>query len=117
MKILVVDDDRDIASLMADVIHFAVPDAIVVTATNGKEALDLLSNEQDFTDVIITDLAMPMMDGRKLCIELREMGNHGTIVLMTAHETKDSDAKLFDAIFQKPVSIFDIIAFIKNHVP
>jgi CheY-like chemotaxis protein len=43
----------------------------VESATNGKEALDMLKTV--LPDVIITDLMMPKMDGKELISNLRAM--------------------------------------------
>jgi CheY-like chemotaxis protein len=60
MRVLVVDDDRDIREELADYLTAAGHDAL--TAPDGKAALTLCRAEQE-PDVILLDLWMPVMDG------------------------------------------------------
>lgn len=59
-KILVVEDDQDIAEAMIDVL--VDEGYLVAHASNGREALDLL-HKQLAPAVILLDLMMPEMDG------------------------------------------------------
>lgn len=63
-SILVVDDDEDVRSLYESVISsWALPVALT-TATDGFDALVLIGNAPP--DLLITDLAMPGMDGFRM---------------------------------------------------
>jgi CheY-like chemotaxis protein len=57
--VLVVDDDRDIRDVLAEVLAFE--GYAVISAMHGAEALDLL--REWHADLIILDLMMPVMDG------------------------------------------------------
>jgi CheY-like chemotaxis protein len=60
-SVLVIDDDQDLRTVIQDVLEdqgFAV-----VTAANGREALDLLLRGETEPALILLDLAMPVMDG------------------------------------------------------
>ena len=60
-KILVIEDDDDIRRNLHELLEsegFAT-----ISASNGKEALDLLSKESTLPDLILLDLMMPIMDG------------------------------------------------------
>ena len=59
--ILVIDDDLDLRSSVAEVLEEAGFQA--VTASNGRDALRLLLEEQLHPDLILLDLMMPVMDG------------------------------------------------------
>ena len=65
--ILIVDDERAIASMLAD--YFSMEGYRTVTATSGEEALDRASGE---IDVVLLDVNMPGMDGFEVCPRLRE---------------------------------------------
>ncbi len=65
--ILIVDDERAIASMLAD--YFSMEGYRTVTATSGEEALDRASGE---IDVVLLDVNMPGMDGFEVCRRLRE---------------------------------------------
>ena len=70
LRILVVDDDADgrdaIAALLGEY------GAKVVAVGNGVDALKTLTNEAP--DVLVSDIAMPGMDGQSLMRRIRELG-------------------------------------------
>ena len=60
--ILIVEDESEMRSLLVGYIRRSQPDLEVVgSAVNGKEALQLA--EERHPDIVITDIAMPIMDG------------------------------------------------------
>ena len=63
--------------------------ASITVASNGKEAVDLVSQSQapgeDPYDIILMDIQMPVLDGYKATKKLREMGVTAPIIAMTAH--------------------------------
>jgi CheY-like chemotaxis protein len=61
-RVLVVDDDYDLAQLLREVLTY--DNCEVEIATNGMEAMDLL-NAGEF-DAVICDLMMPRIDGEAL---------------------------------------------------
>jgi len=69
----------------------------VVTASNGREALDLL--EKTFFPIVITDWMMPELDGLELCRRIREMEWPGYIfiILLTARGAVDDIITGLDA--------------------
>ena len=79
-KILVVDDDEFILSL----VEMALDEENkyeVVKASNGREALDEKA-KSDF-DLIITDIIMPEIDGIKFIDELRKNDKGTPIIAMS----------------------------------
>jgi two-component system, chemotaxis family, chemotaxis protein CheY len=78
--ILVVDDERDIRSTVAEMLElegYAVDEAV-----NGADALDAV--ERRTPDVILLDMRMPVLDGWGFARELRHRGRQIPIVVMTA---------------------------------
>jgi two-component system alkaline phosphatase synthesis response regulator PhoP len=81
--ILVVDDD-------AIVLHVLERDLVqagfnVLTAVNGKEALDIVVRE--LVDIIVSDISMPEMDGLEFCARIRQSPEHVDIpfIFLTVH--------------------------------
>jgi CheY-like chemotaxis protein len=66
LVILVVDDEAAIREMLAEILEGA--GHRVVTATSGRDALELMSRER--YDVILTDIRMPDLDGRDLYREI-----------------------------------------------
>ena len=61
-RVLVVDDDYDLAQLLREVLTF--DNCEVEIATNGMEAMDILRAGE--FDAVICDLMMPRLDGEAL---------------------------------------------------
>jgi PAS domain S-box-containing protein len=108
LNILVVDDDElvreAIAGMLASAGHH------VVQASDGREALAKL--ERNHFDLVVTDLAMPEMDGWALASEVRDRWPSIRIVLTTGHtlpqEKMNQDRNLVDAIIYKPIRLDDL---------
>ena len=81
-KVLVIDDEPDILK----VISFRLKKAgyEVLTASNGKIALDLISVNKP--DLILLDLRMPVMGGEEVCAQLKNdaLLKEIPIILLTA---------------------------------
>lgn len=82
-RILVVDDDRQITRMLRASLQASGYD--VTTAQNGREALQQIQKEKP--DLIITDVAMPEMDGVELTRFVRRALDTPIIVL----SVRDSD--------------------------
>ena len=76
-KILVVDDEPDLLSLLQEWLEEAGHE--VYAATNGWEALELFSQQRPA--LTITDLRMPGMDGFQLISRIREMSGAHVLAL------------------------------------
>ncbi|MBP5384098.1 MAG: response regulator transcription factor, partial [Lachnospiraceae bacterium] len=86
MKILVVDDESRIRKLVRD---FLVKQNYEVTeAANGKEAVDVFFEKNDF-DLIILDIMMPVMDGWQVCREIRAYSKVPIIMLTAKSDERD----------------------------
>ncbi len=81
--VLVVDDEDIIRSLMKRALVAAGYD--VLLARNGREALDLLERHRGEVDVVLSDLVMPVMDGRDLAERIREDFPDLPVVWMSGH--------------------------------
>ncbi len=79
-NILIVEDDKNLRKLIVTCLK--KNNYNTYEATNGEEALDVL--DKNFTDLVITDIMMPKMDGFELVKELRESKYNVPILLITA---------------------------------
>ncbi len=82
MKVLIVDDER----IERDGIRFLLEkhfDVEISEAWNGKVALHAL--RQEATDVLMTDIKMPFMDGMELIREARKLYPHLEIIVFSAY--------------------------------
>lgn len=112
-KVLVVDDELAVADTLSGLLGEEGYE--VRTAENGKEALGLM--DSDCPDVVVSDVMMPVMDGRELVRRIREDTRFDgiKIVLMSAatglfgHEPAGEDAFL-----RKPFSIDDMLDVLRR---
>ena len=85
-KVLIVDDEADIADTLAS--HFKFIGYDTDTAANGKEALAKLG--VDGAEVVITDIKMPVMDGIDLIREIKLLYPMIRVVVITGHVTLEN---------------------------
>jgi len=114
--ILVVDDEamiREIARATLERFGYEV-----VTAKNGKEALDILSGGEMTVSIVITDLAMPVMDGSQLVRNIREADQNIPILAMSGFVEPDQAADMrsmgVDTILDKPFTAEVLLTAIKK---
>jgi DNA-binding response OmpR family regulator len=112
-KIFIIDDDLGLQTVLG----LALKDAgyEVVTATDGQEGIDRLSEVQP--DLVLSDVMMPYVDGVQLFESLKEqLRDEGIpIVIMTALNRKAwfADLEAEGAIIlQKPFEIDHLIAVV-----
>lgn len=91
-NILLVDDEPLFVSSVADALRQRFTDHGVVTAGDGAEALQKLS-EQTF-DLLITDLEMPRLDGFQLLLAMNNRGVSCPAIVISAHNTPELDGRL-----------------------
>lgn len=120
LKILIVDDIFTNRLLLSELIKSV--GHISVQAENGKQAVDLLSNE-DF-DLILMDIEMPVMNGLETTEMIRKTfpspKNVIPIIALTAHNPslffEDFSDAGFDELITKPYSLDKIVELINNLV-
>ncbi|MCP4969784.1 MAG: response regulator [Arcobacter sp.] len=82
LKLLFVDDEKVLLDIITDT--FVKLDTNFLTASNGKEALDLINSNNDIS-VIVTDINMPIMNGLEMMKVLNESNNEIPVIFMSAH--------------------------------
>src|SRR5207244_11688154 len=87
MQILVVEDEKAVAHMIAMVL--GGPAAKVVKARNGWEALIKVGATARPFDVVITDHRMPRMGGLQLVRQLRAQHFGGKILVLSSHLSDD----------------------------
>jgi DNA-binding NtrC family response regulator len=104
-NILIVDDEQSYRQLLSLV--FEGDGHTIRTASNGREALELL--QQEPADVVISDVRMPDMDGIEMLSSLRETQPDLGVVLMTAFASVETAREAFklgaDDFIQKPFDV------------
>jgi len=95
MQILVVEDEKAVAHMIAMVL--GGPAAKVVKARNGWEALIKVGATARPFDVVITDHRMPRVGGLQLVRQLRTQNFGGKILVLSAH-LSDEDIRAYEEL-------------------
>lgn len=114
-RILVVDDERQITRVLARGLEAHGYDVHV--ANDGEIALQTLKDWPP--DLVITDLAMPNVDGLELCRRLRNFSDVPIIVLSVKGEEKSKIAALdagADDYVTKPFGIDELLARVRANL-
>lgn len=113
--LVVVDDEIDIASPLAD--FFKNYKFKTDYYTNPLELLDKIKNNQH-PDIILTDYKMPQMNGIMLLKEIRKLNLNTPIVFISGHMDKDIilEAMSYGAsgFIEKPFHYPNMVSLIDN---
>jgi signal transduction histidine kinase/ActR/RegA family two-component response regulator len=116
--ILVVDDETEIAAVMAEMLQREGHTTQI--AANGRAALDMLAQRP--YDLIITDTKMPLLDGEGLYreIERRFASMRGRVLFVTGDvldEEKQNFLATTDAtVITKPFNLSDVRAAVRRRL-
>lgn len=113
-KILIIEDDRDIADLIA--IHMVDNGHEATKVLDGRDGL-IMAMEKEY-DLIILDLKLPGMDGLEICKKLRQEKIETPIIMLTS-KSEEIDKILglefgADDYMTKPFSIRELVARVKS---
>ncbi|MDB6136654.1 MAG: putative histidine kinase, atypical hybrid [Verrucomicrobiales bacterium] len=115
-KVLVVDDDaRNIFALTS---LLESQDMEVISATNGRQAIDLIQRTEDLS-IVLMDIMMPEMDGYETMREIRKDPKFRTLPMLalTAKAMKGDREKCLDAgasdYIAKPVNTDQLLSLMR----
>ena len=111
MKVLVIDDDPDVAEVISLCFGKRWPQTVVVSAADGSEGLSLTETESP--DVIILDVGLPEMNGFEVCNKLRRVSDVPIIMLTARGEDVDASCGLeagADDYISKPFSYVQLLS-------
>src|SRR5207253_2449534 len=115
-KVLVVDDDaRNIFALTSVLENHEVE---VVSATNGRQAIEMIESTPDLS-MVLMDIMMPEMDGYETMREIRKKAEFRTlpILALTAKAMKGDREKCLDAgasdYIAKPVNTDQLLSLMR----
>lgn len=112
IKIMVVDDELELAELIKD--YLEEEKYSVVISTNGKEAIELFRLHQP--QLVVLDIMLPGLDGMEVCRTLRSESNVPIIMLSAKKAEVDKILGLglgADDYVVKPFSPGEVIARVK----
>ncbi len=110
--LLYVEDEKESRDLMTSILESEVKELFV--AKNGREGLELFKKYNP--DIILTDIAMPIMNGLEMVREIRKIDKDKMIAILTAFNEveylKEAIELKIDKYLLKPleeVSFFDTL--------
>lgn len=102
-KVLLVDDEESLRTVGAEMLMAL--GFTVVTASDGAEALDIYSKENNF-DFVILDLTMPRLDGEQTFRQLRQINPNVKVIISSGYNEQEVTQKFFGkglaGFIQKP---------------
>ena len=82
IRVLIVEDSDDMRDLMKLLLEEAGYETL--SAADGREALKFIENEQDFIDLVITDVQMPEVTGHEILAAVRSRRGETPVIVITA---------------------------------
>ena len=93
LKILAVDDDFINLKLISSMLRKNAQVGIIIEATNGLDAINLLKTQGDI-DLVLLDIKMPVMDGIEFLTNIQSMIEFKKlpVIVLTTDETRKHEA-------------------------
>lgn len=118
-KILIVDDERPVSSLLMEVLQReGYPN--VEMASDGQEAVE--KYKALLPDLVFMDIEMPVMDGYESCSRIKAFNPLAKILVLTgnpydarAKQTLEEGFAL--ALMQKPLKLKDLRRIVRENLP
>jgi DNA-binding response OmpR family regulator len=117
-RILVIDDDESFQQLLAPILKREGYQ--VYSAMNGEEALTMLDQIEPVPNLILLDVAMPIMDGAQFrrLQKARARIARIPVVVVTSTRTMEQDIRAIDAaaFLKKPIESQILLSTIESHL-
>jgi len=115
-RVLVVDDAANLRELLTVLLDVEDDFEVVGTAADGVQALEKAENLKP--DIVLLDLAMPVMDGLQALPGLRERLPDARIVIFSGFEhealAREALAAGADAYIEKGTSVMQLVARLRQ---
>ncbi|NOQ22468.1 MAG: PAS domain S-box protein [Candidatus Aegiribacteria sp.] len=110
--IVITEDDENVRNLVSDILSEAGHE--VITATNGEEAVILVSDSPDSVDLVVLDVIMPVLGGYEAADRIREIRPDIPLIFCSGYKKgqnqKDIDRHLEGSRFlSKPYSMAQLL--------
>jgi putative nucleotidyltransferase with HDIG domain len=108
MSVLYVEDDEEISEMFIDYLKKLFK--VVIHKTDGLQGLNCY--KEQFFDLVITDVQMPIMDGLKMSSMIKEINSEQSILILSAYSDLDKFERSIkigiDGYILKPID-YDIL--------
>ncbi len=117
MRIFVVDDDRDLAESLAEVLELSGHE--VEIAHSGEQAIEIF-RDRDF-DVSFMDVVMPGMNGVESFLEIRKIKPDAKVFMLTGYSVTQLLEQAMEngalGILEKPIGVEELLQRIEGMQP
>lgn len=116
-KILIIDDEKILIDAICETLERENYE--IVSASNGKEGLDVFNQEQPI--LIILDIKMPVMDGIEFLKQMKlSVNDPYSVIVISGHGDDDDIKKCFElgvcSFIRKPYSKYELIGLVKHSI-
>ena len=115
---LIIDDDTLLRETLKDQLQAVGDFATIDEAVDGADGL--AKTKETVFDIILLDVGLPDIDGRKVCREMRERGVRSPIIILTAADSDDDTITGLDAgandYITKPFRMAVLLARVRAHL-
>lgn len=87
LNILYVEDEVEVSREVINNLNYFVNE--IIYCKNGKEGLETFIDEEKSLDLIITDVLMPVLDGKEMVDKIREINTTIPILYTTAFNNSE----------------------------
>lgn len=119
-QVLIVDDEREVANMLARAVSDTMPDWQVDRAYSGFEAGAAIATLRP--DVVVLDIRMPGMDGFEVCRQIKAdpKTSHCQVLAMTAYPSEETENRILDygarRCLAKPLDIEEFLREVQDAV-
>jgi two-component system KDP operon response regulator KdpE len=117
MKVLVIEDDKEIVDAISLAFQIRWPEANVVSTRLGQKGIELVESEQP--DIVILDLGLPDITGFEVLRQIRRFSSVPTIILTVRAEEADVVKGLewgADDYITKPFRQLELLARVRSMI-
>ncbi|HSG52211.1 MAG TPA: response regulator, partial [Rheinheimera sp.] len=115
-KILVVDDEVQLREIYFDLLTSSGYE--IVLAENGKDAIEKYRDQYTTFDLIILDLAMPVMDGSDAYDVIKQINPNAKVIVSSGYNSHESlnsiKTKGINDVIEKPFTLSELVTIVKK---
>ena len=117
-RLLIVDDEETLTFSLYQTFINAPVECEVITASSGDEALKRV--EENPFDIVITDIAMPGINGLDLLSMIKSLNPETKVIVITAYGSDEREEQAFqrgaERYIEKPFDLYEIREIVFNMI-
>jgi PAS domain S-box-containing protein len=110
--ILVVDDEEDVLNFIKDILK--THGYNVLPANNALSAIDIFKNLAGEIQLVITDIIMPLMEGKELIKNLKRIKPDIKIIVVSGYSDETISKDMIDAFIRKPFEGSQLLSTVRR---